>query len=153
VGVASPPTGGAGGNGASPGDVVTSVAEFAENLLTLAELQGRLAAVELKQNLEAARRGGIILAAGSVLALAALPIALAGIAELMVSLLAMNRGVALITVAVAAFAIAGTCTAIALGRLRGSDMGFALTKEEFTRNLNWIRTVLIYSGRSGRRWR
>jgi hypothetical protein len=71
----------------------------------------------------------------------------------MVSLLGMNRGVALIAVAVAAFAIAGMCVAIAVARLRGSDMGFPLTKEEFTRNLNWIRTVLLYSGRSGRRWR
>ena len=52
--------------------------------------------------------------------------------------------------AVAAFAIAGTCIAIAAGRLRGSDLGFPLSKEEFTRNLNWVRTVLLHSGRSAR---
>jgi len=150
---AAPTSGDAGENGASPGDVVTNVAEFGEDLLSLAELQTRLAAIEVKQNLEAVRRGAAILVTGSVLALAALPIALAGIAELLVSMLGMNRGAALLAVAAAAFVIAGACIAIAVGRLRGSDMGFPLTREEFTRNLNWLRTVLLYSGRTARRWR
>ncbi len=85
-----------------------------------------------------------------MLAVAALPIALAGIAELLVSLLGMNRGFALIAVAVAAFVIAGICAAIAVARLRGADLGFPLSKEEFARNLNWVRTVLLHSGRSAR---
>ena len=136
-------------NGAGPGDVVTNVAEFAENLLTLAELQARLAAIELKQNVQAVKvGGGLMLVGGGRAGIAGLPIALAGIAELLVSVLGMNRGAALLAVAVAAFAIAGTCVAIAAARLRGSDVGFPLTKEEFTRNLNWVRTVLLHSGRS-----
>jgi len=32
-------------------------------------------------------------------------------------------------------------------------MGCPLTREEFTRNLNWLRSVLLYSGRTARRWR
>ena len=152
---AAPPTTGssAGGNGASPGDVATNVAEFVENLLSLTELQARLASIELKQNLRAVRWRGIVLMTGSVLALAALPIALAGIAELLVSQVGMNRGLALILVAVVAFATAGTSIAIAVARLRGADMGFPLSQEEFNRNLNWVRTVLLYSGRSVRRSR
>jgi hypothetical protein len=150
---AAPPTTvrSAGGTGASPGDVVTNVAEFGENLLSLAELQAHLASIELEQNLRSVRWGGIVLVTGSVLAVAALPIALAGIAELLVSLVGMNRGLALLLVAVVAFAIAGACIAIAVARLRGADMGFPLSREEFNRNINWVRTVLLYSGRSARR--
>jgi hypothetical protein len=62
----------------------------------------------------------------------------------------MNRGIALIVVAGAAFIIAGIGVAIAVARLRGADLGFPLTREEFTRNLNWVRTVLLHSGRSAR---
>jgi hypothetical protein len=62
----------------------------------------------------------------------------------------MSRGVALLAVAAATLAIAGTAIAIAAARLRGSDMGFPLTREEFARNLNWVRTVVLYSGRSAR---
>ena len=135
--------------------MVTNIAEFGENLLTLAELQARLAAIELKQNVEAVKVSGAVILAGAVLAIAALPIALAGIAELLVSELGMSRGFALIAVAVAAFAIAGTCVAIALGRLRSADLGFNLSREELARNLNWVRTVLLHSGRAakGRRAR
>jgi hypothetical protein len=157
LGTAQPTTGrssgAAGDNGASPGGVVSNVAEFADDLMSLGELQARLVAIEAKQNFRAVTAGSAILITGVVIALAALPIALAGIAELLVSFAGLNHGYALLAVAVAAFAIAGTCVAIAVARLRASDLGFPLSREEFTRNLNWIRTVLLYSGRSARPWR
>jgi Putative Actinobacterial Holin-X, holin superfamily III len=137
------------GNG--PGQVVTNVAEVGQNVFTLAELQARLAVIELKRNLEAAKVGAAVLATGVVLALASLPIALAGIAELLVSELAMKRGLALLLVALVAFAIAGACITIAALRLRSSRPGFPLSQEEFARNVNWLRTVLLYRGRS-RQW-
>jgi hypothetical protein len=87
---------------------------------------------------------------GAVVGVAGLPIALAGIAELLVTTLGVNRGLALLSVAVASFAIAGICVAIAVARLHASDMGFPLSKEEFARNVNWVRTVLLHSGRSAR---
>ncbi len=64
---------GGNGNGAGPGDVVTNIAEFGENLLTLAELQARLAAIELKQNVEAVKVSGAVILAGAVLGIAGLP--------------------------------------------------------------------------------
>jgi hypothetical protein len=130
--------------------VITNVAEFGENLLTLAELQARLAAIELKQNLQTVQVGGAVILAGAVLAMAALPVALAGIAELLVSMLGLNRGLALIAVAAATLVIAATSVAIAIARLRRSELGFPLTREESARNLNWVRTVLLHSGRSAR---
>jgi len=131
--------------------MVGNVTEFTENLLTLGELQARLAVIELKQNVESAKVGGLVLLVGAALALTSLPIALAGGAELLVSELGMKRGYALLSVAVAALAIAGSCIAIAGSRIRRTAVGFPRSAEEFTRNRNWVRTVLLYSGRSSRR--
>ncbi len=141
------------GNGVGAADVVTNVAEFGEDLLSLAELQARLAAIEWRQNVAAAKVGGAVIAVGGVMALAALPVALAGIAELLVWGLNWNRGAALLVVALATMLLSGLAMGLALARLLASDMGFPLSREEFTRNLNWLRSVLLYSGRTARRWR
>jgi hypothetical protein len=127
--------------------VVSNVAGFGENLLNLAELQARLSATELRRNLDAAKISGAIMVAGSVLALASVPVALAGIAELLVAKLALRRGYALLTVAAAALVIAAACVMGAGLWLRRKRLGFPVSAEEFTRNLQWLRTVLRYSGR------
>jgi hypothetical protein len=150
--------------GASPGEsasstgekqpdassVVSNVAGFGENLLTLGELQARLAAEELVQNLQAAKNAGALGLAGFLIAVASVPIVLAGIAELLVSELAMKRGYALLSVAAAAILIAGVSVTSASSWLRSKRLGFPLSEEELTRNLNWVRTVLRYSGRAPR---
>jgi Putative Actinobacterial Holin-X, holin superfamily III len=131
----------------SANTMVSNVAGFGENLLTLAELQARLSAMELRKNLDAATAGGAVILAGSVLAVASLPVALAGLAELLVSELALKRGYALLIVAAAAILIAGISVASAGFWLRRKRLGFPLSAEELTRNLNWLRTVLHFSGR------
>jgi hypothetical protein len=135
---------------AGPGDVVTNVAEFGENLLTLAELQAKMAAIELKQNVQAVKFGGAVLVTGAVVGVAALPVALLGIAGLLATALNIPLGAAQLIVATVCFIIAGICAGVAIARLRGSDLGFPLSGEEFTRNINWVRTVLLHSGRSAR---
>jgi uncharacterized membrane protein YqjE len=132
---------------AGPSQVISGVSEFSENLLTLAELQARLAAIELRQNLEATRFTGSVVLAGATLALASLPVLLIGIAELLASGLRMNRGLAFLSVSAVALLIGGACILIAGSRLRRSAVGFPITREEFARNVNWIRTVLLHSGR------
>jgi hypothetical protein len=130
--------------------MVSGVAEFGENLLSLAELQARLVALELQQNLQAAKIRVPVILAGAVLAVVSLPLVLAGIAELLVSELGMKRGYALLGVAVVALAIAGTAIALAVVWLRRALTGFPISREEFVRNLNWVRTVLLHSGRAAR---
>jgi hypothetical protein len=128
--------------------VMRGVAGFGESLLTLTELQARLARIEVMQNLEAAR-AGVFLAAGSGFAIfAGLILMLAGIAELLVSELGVRRGIALMSVAAFAIAAGAGCLALATSRLRARRLGFPLSREELARNLNWLRTVLRQSGRS-----
>jgi len=127
--------------------MVSSVAGFGENLLTLGELQARLTAKEFVQNCHAAKNAGALGLAGFVLAGGSVPIVLLGIAELLVSELAMKRGYALLSVAGAAILIGGLSVAFAGSWLRRKQLGFPVAGDELTRNLNWVRTVLRYSGR------
>ncbi len=131
----------------SASSVVTNVAGFGENLLTLAELQARLTAIELRQNIEAVKSGGALLLASVVIFLATLPIWMVGIAELLVSEVGMKRGYALLTVGLISVAIAVGCALMAQTWLRRKPFGFPVAAEEFSRNINWLRTVLRQSGR------
>jgi hypothetical protein len=147
--------------GANPGDhpsnatemepnasaMVSSVSAFGENLLTLGELQARLAAKELVQNCQAARTAVEVGLAGVLIIVGSVPIVLLGIAEILVSELAMKRGYALLSVAGAAILIGGASVAFSGSWLRRKRLGFPISGEELTRNLNWVRTVLRYSGR------
>jgi uncharacterized membrane protein YqjE len=140
-----------GAPGADPGasGVVNNVAGFGENLLTLAELQTRLTAVELRQNLASVKHGGALLLAGLTLALASLPVVLVGVADLLVSEAGMKRGYALLTVAAVSIVIAGAAMLTGRTWLSRKPLGFPLAGEEFSRNVNWLRTILR---NSGRRW-
>ena len=126
---------------------MSNVAGFGENLLNLTELQARLAVIELRQNFGAVKTGGAVFLSGALLAIAGLPLILAGIAELLVSEWSLKRGYALLITSVVAIAVGGLCAAIGSASLRRRRAGFPLTGEELTRNLNWLRTVLRYSGR------
>jgi hypothetical protein len=150
VGPGAGPSSTGNGDAPCPGDMVSNAAEFGENLLNLAELQTRLATLELKQEVQTVKVTAPVILGGAVLGIASLPIVLAGVAELLVSELGMRRGFALLSVAVVALAIAGASIAFATIRLRRSVVGFPLTTEEFSRNLNWVRTILRHSGRSPR---
>jgi hypothetical protein len=127
--------------------VVSNVAGFGEDLLNLAELQTRLTAVEIRQNLDVVKTAGGLMATGFIVAVAGLPVVLVGIAELLVSEMGLKRGYALLAVAAVAILIAGSCIGSAAMWFRRKPIGFPLSGEELARNLNWVRTVLRQSGR------
>ena len=131
----------------SASGMMNSVAGFGENLLTLGELQARLTAIEIRQNLDSVKNGGALFVAGSILAIASLPVVMVGVAELLVSELGMKRGYALLSAATTAIVIAGACMVVARSWLRKKPFGFPLAGEEFARNMNWLRTILRHSGR------
>jgi hypothetical protein len=136
----------------SVNSVVSNVAGFGENVLNLTELQFRLAVVELKRNFDTAKSGGLLVVVGVLVVLGALPVAFAGIAELLVSELALSRGLALLIVSGIAGMIAACCLVIATIKLRRQHLGFRLSSEELSRNVMWLRAILRHSGRiPGRR--
>jgi hypothetical protein len=132
---------------ASPAQVVSNVAGFGENLLNMAELQARMTAIELRQNMQSLKAGAAVVLIGTIMALTALPILLAGIAELLVTQLALGRGSAFLAVGLVTF-FAGALFAVSAALwIERKRLGFPLSAEEFARNLNWVRTVLRFSGR------
>jgi uncharacterized membrane protein YqjE len=139
-------SGGVSESGASA--VVSGIASFGEDILSLAELQSRLAAIELRQNVNAVKTSGTLVLAGSILALLGVGVGLTGVAELLVSDFGLKRGYALLAVAAAALLLAGLFVGFGQTWLRRQRIGFPRSREELTRNLNWVRTVLRHSGRS-----
>jgi hypothetical protein len=128
--------------------VLGNLAGFSTDVASLAELQARLAAQDLK---EATRRVGLpaaIMAGALALALGSLPVLLLGIAELIAPVLAVSHGLSLLVVAVVGLMVAGAIAGLVAPRIVRGFGSFRRSAEELDRNLSWIKTVLAQSRRS-----
>ena len=134
-------------NGTGEG-VVGSIAEFGNDIATLAELQAKLAALDFKESAERATLPLVLLLAGLTVLVVSLPVGLAGVALLLSSALSIPLGWALLLVAALAMAGAAAVAVIAGLRFSRSFESFNRSREELVRNLSWIRTVLVFSGRA-----
>ena len=128
--------------------MVGSLAEFGNDIASLVELQAKLALLDLKESTTRTTTplAGIVL--GVVVALASVPVALLGVAHLVAAALTLGLGWAMLLTAGVALALGATVAALALPRLVRSFDSFQRSREEFNRNVSWIRTVLLYSGRA-----
>ncbi len=137
---------------ATPLGVVHNLADFGNDIATLVELQAKLAVHDTKDCLARATTPLIVLGVGSAVALASLPVILLGMADLIASNSTLSVGAARLIVGLAALVLAGVATYLGLRGSTASLESFRRSREELIRNLSWIRTVLVHSGRStGRR--
>lgn len=127
--------------------VVGGVAEFGNDLAELAELQFKLVAIDVKEAVGRATLPAVVAAIAAVLALGALPVILMGLAQLLVDYANLRPGWAYLLVGVAVVALASIATLVVLPRLKASAESFRRSSEELTRNISWIRTVLVQRGR------
>jgi hypothetical protein len=130
-----------------PRAVARSAAEFVHDVLTLAELQGKLFVVDFENGLQKLIWPAIGLAVGAVLALCCVPLALATLAlvidETTRLTLAQSFGMVLGgAVLVAALLIAG-----AVMYLRHGWSMFDRSWTELSRNLQWSKEMLRRLGR------
>jgi uncharacterized membrane protein YqjE len=135
-------------NGSPEKQVVGGIAEFGNDIATLVELQAKLAMADLKESVERALVPMVLIVLGLLFLFGALPVLLFGAAELVASALKIRIGWALLLTSGVTFLVAGTVVAVSARRLPASFSSFRRSREEFARNLAWIRTVLLYSGRS-----
>jgi hypothetical protein len=86
--------------------------------------------------------------------LGSVPVLVAGVALLLAEALKISIALALLLTALAAMAGAGVVLTVAASRLRHSFDPLRRSREELVRNISWIRTVLVHSGRAvpRRRW-
>jgi len=118
------------------------VGEFAHDVLTLAELQAKLFAADVRQCNQRVLVPGTALLGAAALGLACFPIALVGLALLVVQVFETEPAAAfLIVAAIGALASALVCL-ISLSRVRRHLTVLGRSKQELFRNLNWIKKVL-----------
>ena len=128
--------------------VIGNLAELGGDIATLAELQVQLAVADAKESAAHAAIPLVLLGAGLVFTLAALPVALIGAAMILAEAMHLNQpGWAYLIVAAVVVAATVVLVLIGLPRLTKSFATLVRSKEELTRNVAWIKTVLANSGR------
>jgi len=128
--------------------VIGNLAELSGDIATLAELQTKLAVVDMKQVAGAATIPVALIGGGLVMLLAAVPVAMIGASELLADALALtHRGWAYLIVSAVAMALTVLLVLIGLPRLTRSFDSLVHSKEELARNVAWVKTVLANSGR------
>lgn len=138
---------GAGYSGNGNGGVVGSIADFGNDVATLVELQAKLAALDMKESVRMTVPPLAALVTGLAFVMAALPVLMLGVAWLLASWLTIHVGWAMLLTAGVILTLSILTAAIAARRLgRGLD-AFRRSREELARNVSWIRTVLMHSGR------
>jgi type IV secretory pathway VirB3-like protein len=128
--------------------VVGSIADFWTDMTTLVELQTKLTELDLKDSSQRALVPLGMVVAGLAVALGCVPVALLGIAAILASGLGMSPGLAMLLTAAVAIILAGLLLFVSARLLVRSLEPFRRSREELVRNLAWVRSVLIYRGRS-----
>jgi len=137
----------------SPASVVGNIAGFGNDVVTLAELQAKLTVIDTKECISRATTPIIALAAGAVVALGCVPVVLLGVADLISSASGITPGAARLIVSLVALGAAGAIAYLSFKAVTGSLTSFRRSNEELTRNVSWLRSVLVHSGRLAPRTR
>lgn len=130
------------GRGQKAGTALRSnVGDFAHDILTLSELQGRLLLVDLKEARTRALRPLALGVVGAVLLLASFPVAMFGLAELL-ALTGLPTWAALLISAAVGVVISGLLGWLAWRTIRSTFTVFSRSRDEFSQNLTWIKSAL-----------
>jgi Putative Actinobacterial Holin-X, holin superfamily III len=133
--------------GSSPAEF-EGVAEFIDDLASLAELQTKLAAADFK---DAARKSAVpivLTVVGPTVVVASVPVALLGAGWLLASRLNIHQGWAMLLTAGAAILLAGLAAGLGVMQLRHSFDSFRRSRKQLWLNVAWVRTVLVTSASS-----
>lgn len=129
--------------------VAGNIADVAHDLTLLAELQAQLLAADLKQTgRKLALPAGLALVALAI-ALGSFPVFLLAVAALLVQA-GMALWGALAVAAALGLVLAGVLLGAAWLGIRSNLKILDRSREEFARNLDWVKNVLRKSGRSWR---
>jgi Putative Actinobacterial Holin-X, holin superfamily III len=123
------------------------VAEFVDDLASLAELQAKLAALDLRDSARKSAIPVVLTVVGVAVIVASVPVALLGVSWLLASALKIHQGWAMLLTAGAAVALGGLVAILGGRRLSHSFDSFRRSHKQLILNLAWIRTVLVTSAR------
>jgi hypothetical protein len=126
---------------------IEGVAEFIDDLTSLAELQAQLAATDIRDAVRKSAVPIVLTLMGLVVIVASVPVALFGAGWLLASALKIHQGWAMLLTAGAATALGGVAAGLGGRRLSHSFDSFRRSRKQLMLNLAWIRTVLVTSAR------
>lgn len=121
------------------------IAEFVDDLESLAELQAKLLAIDFR---DAARKSAIpltLILVGLTVVAASATVALLGAGWLLASALSIHQGWAMLLAAGAGIPLAGLLAVLGGMMLRQSFDSFRRSRKQLRLNLAWVRTVLVTS--------
>jgi hypothetical protein len=127
--------------------VIGGVSSLGNDLATLATLQARLAALDLRESMEHATPSLIGLVILGTVAAASVVVGLAGFSLWLATVLQVQAGIVMMVVALAGLIIAGVVSFFLSRSLVASFAYFRRSQEELERNLAWVKTTLVHSGR------
>jgi hypothetical protein len=133
--------------GGSVNGMLNGIGDLGNNVVTLTTLQARLAAEDFRDT--ASRAWPALLATAVLIPLgfASVTVGLFGLAYLIAADLGVPLVRALLEVAVGGIVLSLIMAALATRRLLSSLTSFRRSREELERNIAWLRTVLVHSGR------
>ncbi len=127
--------------------VFEEIGDLGHNLTRLATLQARLASQDLQESTAHAMPALFAIGLVLPLALASATVGLLGVAYWLATAWNLSLGRTLLYVSVFGLAISGSLSAMIIHRLRVSARSFRRSREELERNVAWLGTVLLHSGR------
>jgi len=118
------------------------VGEFADDALTLAELQGQLLVADVRECGQRVLLPGLILLWSVALGLACFPITLVGLALLVVQVFAISYPTGFLIVALVGAVLSALVCTITWLQVRKRLAVLGRSQQELVRNLRWIKKVL-----------
>ena len=135
------------GRAGSVNGVLHGIGDLGGSVVTLSTLQAQLAAEDLRVSMTHARPAMIGMAIVLPLAFASVTVGLFGLAYWLSVDLDIPLARTLLGVALGGVIISGIVAFLAMKRLSASTASFRRSQEEFKRNVEWLRTVMLHGGR------
>ena len=142
-----------GAPGSPTQDVAHNMAELAQDIVALFELQTELLKIELQQWLRSVVASLGLLLAAIVVGLAAVPVLLLSLAYFLSEVAGWSLGLSLLVVGLAGLTIAVAALSVGLRRLQNGANQLSRSREELARNVRWIKSMLANASRQTREGR
>jgi hypothetical protein len=124
------------------GRIGAHVADLMHDLMSLGELQMQLLGVDLRDARSRSAIPGLLIALALMIAIASMPVLLIGIGYLLMQSTEVSEGVALVSVALLAFASASLIGLLAWRKFKQALALLTRSQNEFRENIHWIKHAL-----------
>jgi hypothetical protein len=127
---------------APPNGVAQGMGDLTHDIVSLAELQFELVRNDYRAGVKGLLVPVVLLLGAGIVALGTVPVALLLMAEILIQVAGLSRTSALSIAAASGFTAAVVLGVAGWSQLRGVGRVFQRSREEWIRNLNWIKLAL-----------